>query len=160
MDITQLGEKLGDIKIGDIESGLIVTTINNILDPEHHVTSITTGHELKALYASLPTDQKNQLDKAIRFEADPATMVRLINAVSHLETQRVSIQAHMESSRTTYILLALLAVLVFNFWTVYAYHLQAMDVMGETYKSNMITFVGELISTIEKAFTSSDGTGG
>lgn len=156
MDITQLGEKLGDIKIGDIEGGLIVTIVNGVLDPEQHVTSITTGLELKALYASLSTELKNQLDKAIRFENDPATMVRLINAVAHLETQRNSLQAHMESSKVTYILLALAGVVLYNYWQLYNYHLEAMDVMGADYKSNMISFVGELLSTIEKAFFSSD----
>lgn len=159
MDITQLGEKLGDIKIGDIEGGLIVSTVNSILDPEQHVTSITTGNELKSLYTSLTTEQKNNLDKAIRFEEDPATMVRLINALAHLETQRASIQTHMESSKNTYILIGLVLVVLFNFWSVYNYHKQAMDVMGDSYRSNMISFVSDLITTAEKVFFKSSDTG-
>lgn len=152
MDITQLGDRLGDIKIGDIESGIIVTLINNHLEPDKHITGSTTGNELKTLYASLTTAEKNNLDRAIRYEDDPKTMVNILNAISHLETQRISIQNHMESSRTLYIGLALLAVLVYNYWTVYGYHLEAMDVMGDSYKSNMITFVGELFHTVTEVF--------
>lgn len=154
MDITQLGDKLGDIKLGDIEGGVIVELINSHLEPEKHITGITTGKELKAMYVELTTVEKNNLDKAIRYEDDPKTMVNILNSISHLETQRISIQNHMESSRTLYILLALLGVLIYNYWAVYGYHLQAMDVMGESYKSNMITFVGEIFHTVTEVFFS------
>lgn len=157
MDITQLGDKLGDIRLGDIESGVIVTLINSHLEGEQQITSLTTGNELKTLYTSLTTDQKNQLDRAIRLEDDPKTMVGILNAINHLETQRVSLQAHMQSSKTLYVLMALAIVLIYSYWLVYNYHLQAMEMMGESYKSNMISFVGNLFSTIEKVFFSTSG---
>lgn len=148
MDIIQLAERLGDIKISDIEGGVLVSIINQHLPDNVIINSATTGDDLKNIYQGLQPEQKKILDAAVRLEDDPKKMVGILNAIDHLETQRISLQKRVESTNHTYLLMTLLIVLLFNGWLVYSYHLQAKQQLG-TYQSTLVTFVVDLIATGE-----------
>lgn len=149
MDTIQLSERLGDMKINDIEGGVLVVLINAHLPDDVIINSTTTGDDLKAIYQDLTPEAKKSLDAALRLENDPSMMVCILNAITHLETQRFSLQRRVDGANHIYLILTLAIVILFNGWLVYSYHIQAKQQLGN-YQSTLITFVADLITTGEK----------
>lgn len=148
MNVLQLVQRIGGVAICDIEHGeLLLALINDALPSTIHVDIQMTGDDLMASYKAWDIEVKKKIAQ-IKFD-DPAKLLRMLNDISYIETQRKAIQQTEQRARYFQLVIILSIVCIIDTWYVYSYHTKAKEVLGDQYKSTVIEFfdkVGELFS--------------
>lgn len=148
MNVLQLVQRIGGVAISDIEHGeLLLELINDALPPTIHVDIQMTGDDLMTSYKAWDIEVKKKITQ-IKFD-DPEKLLRMLNDISYIETQRKAIQQTEQRARYFQLVVILSIVCIIDTWYVYSYHAKAKAVLGDQYKSTVIEFfdkVGVLFS--------------
>lgn len=149
MNVLQLVQRIGEVSICDIEHGeILLSLINDALPNTIHVDIEMTGEDLINSYKQWDIEVKKKVAQIV-FD-DPEKLLRMLNDISYIETQRKAIQQTEQRARYFQLVLVLSIVCIIDTWYVYSYHVKAKEILADQYKSTVIDFIDKVGKVLSK----------
>lgn len=148
MNILQLTQLIGRLKISDIEGGFdILAILSEKLPDGYKLTIDTTGYEIGEYYNNLSaTDKKKITDTHI--QEDSSLLTDALNDIIYHKHQLLANQEQQTNARFKQISVVMVCLLLYSTYVAYSYYRAASSMLKDQYRSHVMDVANDVVSRL------------